>query len=88
MSQRYVSAPPWPGEKDTISQLFDKFYDRKGPRDAVRHEWAKMSAEDRQALRAQMEKLHERMMENFRSMPSQMMLLFRYSNYRHDVSIL
>lgn len=77
VSQRYVSAPPWPTELDSVGQVFEKFYDRKGPREAFRQEWQKMTTEQRQAIRIQMEDVHERMMNSFRSMPSQLMLIFR-----------
>jgi hypothetical protein len=75
VSQRYISAPPWPTENDSISQVFGTFYDLKGPKAG---EWQKLTAEQRQAFRIQMEEIHERMMGSFRAMPSQLMLIFRY----------
>lgn len=78
VSQRYVSAPPWPTEKDSISQVFKQFYDHKGPREAFRQEWKNMTHDERQALRNQMEQVHEALMSSFKAMPSQLMLIFRY----------
>lgn len=75
VSQRYISAPPWPTDGDSISQVFGMFYDHKGPNAG---EWQKMTTEQRQAIRIQMEEIHERMMSSFRAMPSQLMLIFRY----------
>lgn len=78
VSQRYISVPPWPTEHDSISKVFEKFYDRKGPRESFRQEWKRMTAEQRQAIRFQMDEVHDRMMGSFRAMPSQLMLIFRY----------
>lgn len=81
VSQRYVPPPPWP-ETDAVSQIFQQFYDRKGPREAFRHEWQRMTAEERQVIRSQMEEVHERILSSFKSMPSQLMLIFRYNLIR------
>jgi hypothetical protein len=78
VSQRYISAPPWPTEHDSISQVFGMFYNHKGPKAG---EWQKLTTEQRQAIRIQMEDIHERMMGSFRAMPSQLMLIFRYLAY-------
>ncbi|XP_057377247.1 uncharacterized aarF domain-containing protein kinase 5-like isoform X1 [Daphnia carinata] len=77
VSQRYISAPPWPTDGDSISQVFGMFYDHKGPKAG---EWQKMTTEQRHAIRIQMEDVHERMMSSFRAMPSQLMLIFRNIN--------
>ncbi|XP_046441166.1 uncharacterized aarF domain-containing protein kinase 5-like isoform X3 [Daphnia pulex] len=74
VSQRYISAPPWPTEHDSVNQVFASFYDHKGPKVG---EWQKMTTEQRQAIRIQMDEIHERMMDSFRAMPSQLMLIFR-----------
>ena len=78
MSQRWVSAPPWPTEPDAVSRVFELFYDKNGPRKAFKKEWANMSPEERAPIRMQMEEVHDRMFDNFRAMPPQLMLIFRY----------
>lgn len=88
VSQRYVSAPPWPTEHDSVSQVFAQFYDHKGPREGLRKEWQKLTSEQRQFIRIQMEEVHEKMMESFRAMPSQLMLIFRYLKKLNTVGSL
>ncbi len=75
VSQRFISAPPWPTEHDSVNQVFATFYDHNGPNAG---EWQKMTEKQRQAIRIQMDEIHERMMGSFRAMPSQLMLIFRY----------
>lgn len=78
ISQRYVSAPVDDDQNDSLSKLFRQFYDRKGPRESFRQEWKNMTAVQRKQIRSEMELLHDRMMGNFRNMPSELMLIFRY----------
>lgn len=78
ISQRYVSAPHDGDPNDTLSRLFRQFYDRKGPKESFRQDWQNLSAEQRKHIRSQFELLHDRMMANFRDMPSELMLIFRY----------
>lgn len=75
ISQRYVSPPPRPVKQDSVSQLFEQFYDREGPKTTFRQEWQKMTLDQRQAIQ---EEIHDRLMQNFRAMPPQLILVFRY----------
>ena len=76
LAQRYVPAAI---EADDIgiSQIFEKFYDRRGPREAIKKEWLHMSAQEKNKIRQAAEQLHDRMIGNMRSMPPQLMLVFR-----------
>lgn len=86
VSQRWVGAPPWPAESDVVSQLFERFYDRKGPRDSFKDEWSKMKPEERRILESQRDEVHDRMLGNFKSMPPQLMLIFRLFAHVHSVT--
>jgi hypothetical protein len=78
LAQRYVPASTEAdGAEDEISQIFKKFYDRRGPREAFKKEWSQMSTQEKNNIRQAAEQLHDRMIGNMRSMPPQLMLVFR-----------
>lgn len=72
LAQRYVPPP-----KGLISDVFDLFFDEKGPKFISHADFNKLPEEEKKKMRREIMDIHDRMLEVFKSIPSDLMLIFR-----------
>ncbi|XP_042885871.1 uncharacterized aarF domain-containing protein kinase 5-like isoform X2 [Penaeus japonicus] len=75
LAQRYVPPP-----KGLISDVFDLFFDEKGPKFISHADFNKLPEEEKKKMRREIMDIHDRMLEVFKSIPSDLMLIFRNVN--------
>ena len=78
VGQRYIPPAPNGSGEGRTDEIFGEFLDKNGPKESFRRQWQHMTAEQKLIFRQKMESFHDRMFANFRQMPSQLMLVFRY----------
>ncbi|XP_037798397.1 uncharacterized aarF domain-containing protein kinase 5-like isoform X6 [Penaeus monodon] len=72
LAQRYVPPP-----KGLISDVFDLFFDEKGPKFMSHADFNKLPDDEKKKIRREIMDIHDRMLEVFKSIPSDLMLIFR-----------
>lgn len=72
--QRYI-AP----EEGIIQDVFDMFYDEKGPKFMTRAQFDKLPESEKRELRKEIMDVHDRVLDVFKGIPSNLLLIFRYS---------
>ncbi|XP_042223896.1 uncharacterized aarF domain-containing protein kinase 5-like isoform X1 [Homarus americanus] len=75
LSQRYV--PPAEG---FVHDVFDLFFNDKGPNFMTRADFNKLPEEQKSELRREILDVHDRVLEVFKAIPSTLMLIFRNVN--------
>ncbi|KAK7073501.1 putative aarF domain-containing protein kinase 5 [Halocaridina rubra] len=73
--QRYV-APP----EGFVQDIFDIFYDEKGPKYISHDDFHKLPEEEKQEIRKQVMEVHDRVLDIFQSLPTDLFLIFRNVN--------
>jgi len=77
MTQRYIGFAPWE-EKDFLGQYLES--KGKGFKALSRKEFKKLSEEDKSKLRLAIRDTHDKMLDVFQNVPSNLMLVFRNFN--------
>lgn len=57
--------------------MFDLFFDEKGPKFISHADFNKLPEEEKKKMRREIMDIHDRMLEVFKSIPSDLMLIFR-----------
>ncbi|KAK4310372.1 hypothetical protein Pmani_018065 [Petrolisthes manimaculis] len=74
LAQRYI--PPAEG---VIQDVFDLFFDDKGPKFMTRADFNKLPEEEKEELRREIMDVHDRAFDVFKKISSNLLLIFRYS---------
>ncbi|XP_045102203.1 uncharacterized aarF domain-containing protein kinase 5-like isoform X1 [Portunus trituberculatus] len=73
--QRYIA----PAE-GVIQDIFDMFYDEKGPKFMTRAQFDKLPEDEKRKLRKEIMDVHDRVFDVFKGIPSNLLLIFRNVN--------
>lgn len=73
--QRYISP-----EEGIIQDVFDMFYDEKGPKFMTRAQFDKLPEDEKRELRKEILDVHDRVLDVFKCIPSNLLLIFRNVN--------
>ncbi|XP_071552103.1 uncharacterized aarF domain-containing protein kinase 5 isoform X1 [Panulirus ornatus] len=75
LAQRYVPPP-----EGIVHDLFDLFFDDKGPKFISHADFKKLPEEEKKKLRREIMDIHDRVLDVFKAVPSSLMLIFRNVN--------
>lgn len=74
LAQRYI--PPAEG---VVQDVFDLFFDDKGPRFMTRADFNKLPEDEKEELTREIMDVHDRAFDVFKKISSNLLLIFRYS---------